>query len=149
AHAQGLGRRTHRPRREWQCVDLPAWRLCRKPRTPWSIARVWRAARMTNRDSRLPPFGSLSSDDDWADWDPERARRGYTGHLPALRDLDLPRDPIIDLPVPLPRPPTLAGAGALGPAGLAASARAATEDYLTVTYDLADPGFVELQDAVI
>jgi ubiquinone/menaquinone biosynthesis C-methylase UbiE len=105
---------------------------------------------MVYRDGRLPPPGSLGgADDDWTDWDPERARRGYTGRMPALRDLDLPRDPVIDLPAPLGRQQAPAGSGGLGPAGLAASARAATEDYLTLTYDLADPGFVELQDAVI
>ena len=107
---------------------------------------------MAYRDGRFPPPGSLSGADgadDWADWDPERARRGYTGHVPALRDLDLPRDPVIDLPTPIGRSLAPAAGGALGPAGLVASARAGTEDYLTVTYDLADPGFVELQDAVI
>jgi len=102
---------------------------------------------MANRDGRLPPFGSLGGSDDWADWDPDRARRGYTGHIPALRDLGLARDPVIDLPAPIPRQQS--PAGPLSPAGLAASARAATEDYLTITYDIADPGFVELHDAVI
>src|SRR5262249_8575133 len=103
---------------------------------------------MANRDGQ-PPLGSLSGADDWADWDPDRARRGYTGHIPALRDLALAREPVIDLPAPLPRQQNPAGPGALGPAGLTTSARAATEDYLTITYDIADPGFVELQDTVI
>src|SRR5262249_48501897 len=104
---------------------------------------------MANRDGRLPPFGSLGGADDWADWDPDRARRGYTGHIPALRDLELSRDPVLDLPTPIPRQQSRADPGPLSAAGLAASARAATEGYLTVTYDRADPGFVELHDTVI
>jgi ubiquinone/menaquinone biosynthesis C-methylase UbiE len=103
---------------------------------------------MSFRDGRYPPPGSLGSADD-DDWDPDRARRGYTGYVPALRDLNLPREPVIDLPVPIGRSLAPPAAGALGPAGLAASARAAGEDYLTATYELTDPGFVELHDAVI
>lgn len=105
---------------------------------------------MAHFDNRLPPFGPAGSGgDDWGDWDPDRARRGYTGHVRALRDLDFtaPRDPAIDLPVP--RGPAGSGPGSLSPAGLAAFARAETEDYLTLTYDLKDPGFAELYDAVI
>ena len=102
---------------------------------------------MTSFNGQLPPFGG--SGDDWDDWDPDKARRGYTGHVEALRDLDLrPRAPI-DLPTPVPRQPSGPGSGALSPAGLAASVRAQTEDYLTVTYDQRDPGFAELYDAVI
>jgi ubiquinone/menaquinone biosynthesis C-methylase UbiE len=67
----------------------------------------------------------------------------------ALRDLDLRRDPVIDLPTPVTRKPDQHGGAVLSPAGLAASARAQTEDFLTVTYDLRDPGFAELYDAVI
>lgn len=103
---------------------------------------------MAHFDNRLPPFGpSGTGSGDWGDWDPDRARRGYTGHIRALSDLDLQRDPVIDLPTP--RGPGGAGAGSLSPAGLAAFARAETEDYLTLAYDLRDPGFAELYDAVI
>ncbi len=107
---------------------------------------------MSFRDGRFPPPGSLGGaddDDHWADWDPNGARRGYTGHVRALRDLDLPRDPVIDLPAPTGRQHAPGAGGALGPAGLAASARVASEDYLTASYELTDPGFVEIQDAVI
>lgn len=106
---------------------------------------------MAHFDNRLPPFGSGGAGgDDWGDWDPDRARRGYTGHVRALRDLDLsaPRDPAIDLPMPRGAGGG-SGPGSLSPAGLAAIARAETEDYLTLTYDLKDPGFAELYDAVI
>lgn len=107
---------------------------------------------MAYNDNRLPPFGPMGAgslgDDDWGDWDPDRARRGYTGHVRALRDLDLtlPRDPMIDLPIPHGGAP---GPAPLSPAGLAAAARAETEDYLTLAYDLRDPGFAELYDTVI
>ncbi len=107
---------------------------------------------MSFRDGRYPPPGSLGGpddDDDWSDWDPNRARRGYTGHVRALRDLDLPREPVIDLPSPTGRQHASAAGGVLGPAGLAASARTVGEDYLTANYESTDPGFVELQDAVI
>ncbi|HEV2456769.1 MAG TPA: class I SAM-dependent methyltransferase [Ktedonobacterales bacterium] len=115
---------------------------------------------MTQQGGRLPPFGT--GEEDWDDWDPTRARSGYTGHVRALRDLDLARPggplasgiwppgphPVIDLPAPLPRQQP-AAADALGPAGLAAGARAETEDFLTITYDPRDPGFAELYDAVV
>jgi ubiquinone/menaquinone biosynthesis C-methylase UbiE len=105
---------------------------------------------MAYSNGRPPPFGApggvSGNDDDWGDWDPDRARRGYTGHVRALRDLDLHRDPVIDLPAPSARP---AGASGLSPAALAVSARAETEDYLTVTYDPRDPGFAELYDSLI
>ncbi len=99
----------------------------------------------------IPPLGSLGGGGNnyWDDWDPDRAKRGYTGHIPALRDLDLRRDPLIDLPNPVVSQPATSGSSTLSPAGLAASARAETADYLTVTYDLRDPGFVELYDALI
>src|SRR5260221_13132726 len=90
---------------------------------------------MAYSNGRPPPFGApggvSGNDDDWGDWDPDRARRGYTGHVRALRDLDLHRDPVIDLPAPSARP---AGAGGLRPPALARTARPATENYLTVTH---------------
>lgn len=106
---------------------------------------------MAHSDGRLPPFGSLGgkSDDAWDDWDPDRAKRGYTGHVRALRDLDLQRDPMIDLPAPVARHPGQSSPGALSPAALAASARAEKEDPLTVTYAPHDPGFAELYESVI
>lgn len=108
---------------------------------------------MTSYNDRFPPFGlggaGASGGDEWDDWDPDRARRGYTGHVRALRDLDLRPNAPIDLPTPVPRPLGAPGGGPLSPAGLAASVRAETADYLSVTYDPHDPGFVELYDAVI
>src|SRR5215469_6505895 len=109
---------------------------------------------MASFDDKFPPFnsvggGSSGSGGDWDDWDPDRARRGYTGHVQALRNLDLRPHAPIDLPVPVPHPLGGTTSGALSPAGLAASARADTEDYLTITYDPRDPGFAELYDAVI
>jgi len=98
---------------------------------------------------RIPPFGAPGgSNDDWDDWNPDRARHGYTGHVRALRDLDLGREPAIDLPSPVARPRSPAS-GSLSPPALALSARADTEDYLTVTYDIHEPGFAELHDALI
>src|SRR5258707_7931680 len=86
---------------------------------------------MAYSNGRPPPFGApggmSGSDDDWGDWDPDRARRGYTGHVRALRDLDLHRDPVIDLPAPSARP---ASAGGLRPPPLPASAPAEPADYL-------------------
>lgn len=106
---------------------------------------------MTGYDPRFPPFGTSGSDDanDWDDWDPNRARRGYTHQMPAISSLPLPPDPAsIDLPgVVAPRRPA-SGLDALGPAGLALSARAEKEDYLTVSYNIHEPGFVELYDAL-
>lgn len=105
---------------------------------------------MTGYDPRFPPFGTSGSGDasDWDDWDPSRARRGYTHQMPAISSLPMPPDPGIDLPgIVTPRRPT-SGLDALGPAGLALSARAEKEDYLTVTYDIHEPGFVELFDAL-
>jgi arsenite methyltransferase len=97
----------------------------------------------------LPPAPGGGNNNDWDDWDPDRARTGYTGHIPALRDLDLRPDASIVLPNPVVTQPARLSGGTLSPAGLAASARAETSDYLTVTYDLRDPGFVELYEAVI
>lgn len=111
---------------------------------------------MSQRDDRPPPFGPLGAlggrgANGWDDWDPDEARRGYTGHVRALRDLDLRPGPLIDLPTPIHRPGAPGGvsAGGLSPAGLAASAKADTEDYLTVNYDPRDPGFAELYDSII
>lgn len=106
---------------------------------------------MTGYDPRFPPFGTSGAGDvrDWDDWDPGRARRGYTQQVPAIPKLPSPSDPSsIDLPgVVIPRR-SASGLDALGPAGLALSARAEREDYLTVAYDMHEPGFVELFDAL-
>ncbi|MGE5333513.1 MAG: class I SAM-dependent methyltransferase [Nitrososphaerota archaeon] len=106
---------------------------------------------MTGYDPRFPPFGMSGSSgaDDWDDWDPSNARRGYTQQVPAVPRLPMPPDPMaIDLPgVPTARR-SAGGPNALGPAALALSARADKEDYLTVTYDIHEPGFVELYDAL-
>jgi arsenite methyltransferase len=120
---------------------------------------------MTGHDPLFPPFGTSSTDNerDWDDWDPNRAHRGYTHKVPAITSLSnpsglanlsnlpslpLPPDPGLDLPGVVPQRSPADGAGALGPAGLALSARAEREDYLTVTYDVHEPGFVELYDAL-
>jgi arsenite methyltransferase len=107
---------------------------------------------MTRQGGQAPGLGGGlgSSDDEWDDWDPARAHRGYTSRVPAvpaLRDLDTRREPRIDLPTPLghQRQP---GDG-LSPAALAISARAETSDYLTVEYNPREPGFAELYDALI
>src|SRR5260221_9277556 len=100
---------------------------------------------MAYSNGRPPPFGApggvSGSDDDWGDWDPDRARRGYTGHVRALRDLDLHRDPVIDLPAPSARP---AGAGGLSPPAPAVRAPAAAEDYLTGPHQPRHPGVAQL-----
>src|SRR5258708_15526164 len=105
---------------------------------------------MAYSNGRPPPFGApggvSGSDDDWGDWDPDRARRGYTGHVRALRDLDLHRDPVIDLPAPSARP---ASAGGLEPAALAVSAPAATGDQPYVPHRPRAPGVVQLYDSLI
>jgi arsenite methyltransferase len=87
-------------------------------------------------DGRLPPLGT-SGAGSWDDWDPTNAHTGLTGKVGTVRGLDLGGA----------RPG--AAPGALGPAGLAAGARAATQDYLTVEYDVDDAGFLELYDSVI
>ncbi|MGH2505764.1 MAG: class I SAM-dependent methyltransferase, partial [Ktedonobacterales bacterium] len=82
-------------------------------------------------------------------WDPTRARLGYTGRMGALQWMGPGAHGAIDLPDPsLARLPG-AGNSALSPTALALSARATTEDYLTVTYDIREPGFAELYDALI
>lgn len=104
---------------------------------------------MTGFDPRFPPFGGFGGDaSDWDDWDPNRARRGYTQQVPAIPKLPAPPDPAIDLPGIVAPRPQATGLDALGPAGLALSARAEKEDYLTVRYDIHEPGFVELFDAL-
>src|SRR5258707_12782456 len=103
---------------------------------------------MAYSNGRPPPFGApggmSGSDDDWGDWDPDRARRGYTGHVRALRDLDLHRDPVIDLPAPSARP---ASAGGLSPAALPVRARPRTEDYLPATHHARAPGVAAPYDS--
>ncbi|MGO8951482.1 MAG: class I SAM-dependent methyltransferase [Ktedonobacterales bacterium] len=97
----------------------------------------------------VPPVPGGGDENDWDDWDPAGARKGYTGHIQALRDLDLRPDAPLELPNPVVSQPGNRTGGTLSPAGLAASVRAETADYLTVTYDLRDPGFVELYEALI
>jgi arsenite methyltransferase len=100
---------------------------------------------MAQRDGRVPPLGSGATG--WDDWDPASAHRGYTGKMGALNGLDLGvSTPGLGAPAPVRRP---SSDGTLSHAALAVSARAATEDYLTVEYDVDDPGFVEFYDAVI
>lgn len=85
----------------------------------------------------------------WDDWDPNKARNGYTQKMGALRGLSAPGAYPIDLPAPtLGQIPT-GEAPPLSPAALALSARADTQDYLTVTYDVREAGFAELYDTVI
>jgi arsenite methyltransferase len=95
---------------------------------------------MSHSDRHVRPLGGQAPD--WDDWDPASAHTGYTGHMGALGGLgqSLP-------PPPVPANPA-AGVG-LSPATLAARARAATEDYLTIEYDIEDPGFVEIYDELI
>jgi ubiquinone/menaquinone biosynthesis C-methylase UbiE len=91
-------------------------------------------------DRNFPPLGGGGPN--WDDWDPAAAHRGITGHIPALGGAP-------------PSPLTLGGAapspgpGVLSPAALAANARAAMEDYLTIEYDVDHPGFVEIYDELI
>lgn len=104
-------------------------------------------------DNRIPPRGSLGgaqgSDDDWDDWDPTRARLGYTGRMGALPWMGPGAHGAIDLPDPALTRHRGVGAESLSPPALALSARADTEDYLTVTYDIREPGFAELYDTLI
>ncbi|MGH2485071.1 MAG: hypothetical protein ACRDHE_03565, partial [Ktedonobacterales bacterium] len=75
---------------------------------------------MSQRNDRQPPFGPLGGlgggggSNGWDDWDPDEARRGYTGHVRALRDLDLRPGPLIDLPTPVNRPGAPGGVSAGG-----------------------------------
>ncbi|HEU0025786.1 MAG TPA: methyltransferase domain-containing protein [Ktedonobacterales bacterium] len=103
-------------------------------------------------DRPPPPRGPLQGAPggaNWDDWDPLSARRGYTEHMGALRGFSAPARNPIDLPEPtLARVPS-GESPPLSPAALALSARADTEDYLTVTYDVREPGFAELYEALI
>ncbi len=106
---------------------------------------------MAGFDNRYPPLGPQGSQgggQDWDDWDPTRARSGYTSYVPAVGGPLLSAMPGLDLPTPVApqRPP--GGQQSLSPAGLAVSARAETEDYLTVQYNAREPGFVEVYEAV-
>ncbi len=106
---------------------------------------------MAGYDNRYPPLGpggGQGGDQDWDDWDPTRARSGYTSYVPAVGNPLLSSMPGLDLPAPISRPRSPAGQQSLSPAGLAVSARAEVEDYLTVRYDIREPGFVELYEAV-
>jgi ubiquinone/menaquinone biosynthesis C-methylase UbiE len=97
---------------------------------------------MSQNDGRLPPLGQGPAS--WDDWDPAQAHRGYTGKMGAFGGpAALP--PRTDLPLPVQR----SRGDGLSPAGLAISVRAETEDYLTVDYDVNEPGFVELYDALM
>lgn len=100
-------------------------------------------------DNTFPPRGPGRAASNWDDWDPDCARSGYTGHIRALRDLALPRDPALELPLPAPRPQLSGRADDLSPAALAILGRAESSDYLSVEYDIHEPGFVELYDALI
>lgn len=111
---------------------------------------------MSQSDGRQPPVPPMPlghRPTGWDDWDPDAAHRGYTGHMGAVGGILRAPDPGASLPGTSPQPalPPLRprGTDPLGPAGLAASVRAHTEDYLTIEYNLDDPGFVELYDAVI
>lgn len=108
-----------------------------------------------NHQAPFGPLGGAQSGDDWDDWDPTRARLGYTGRMGALPWMGPGASGGIALPDPaITRQRGLGGAGDMGaeplsPPALALSARAETEDYLTVTYDVREPGFAELYDALI
>jgi arsenite methyltransferase len=95
-------------------------------------------------DPRLPPRDAARDD-----WDPSNAHNGYTGRMRALRDIAAPPDPSLGQLTP--GQPALApqSPGGLTSSAKAVLARAATPDYLTVTYDLAEPGFAEAYDSVI
>lgn len=104
-------------------------------------------------DNRMPPRGPLGgtqgSGDDWDDWDPTHARLGYTGRMGALPWMGPGAQGLIDLPDAALTRQRGVGGDSLSPPALALSARADTEDYLTVTYDIREPGFAELYDALI
>lgn len=110
---------------------------------------------MGHFDDSLPRRVPRTQDPGWDSWDPDQARRGYTGHSPALRDLGAARSDVRPVAPAMPVMPGMGGvglpaaSGELGPAALSLSARAATSDPLTVTYDQHEPGFAELYDALI
>ncbi len=91
----------------------------------------------------------LDADAEWDDWDPSRAREGYTGHIRALRELARPHDHALDPPMSLASQVPSIGSRGLSPAAQAIIARAAGEDYLTVDYDLRAPGFAEVYDTLL
>ncbi|HEY7983113.1 MAG TPA: class I SAM-dependent methyltransferase, partial [Ktedonobacterales bacterium] len=107
-------------------------------------AKARREVAMAHFDRNFPPLGGGGGGaPHWDDWDPTAAHGGITGHIPALGGAP-------------PSPLTLGGSaqpfsssGALSPAALAANARAAMEDYLTIEYDVDHPGFVEIYDELI
>jgi ubiquinone/menaquinone biosynthesis C-methylase UbiE len=106
---------------------------------------------MAGLGDRLPlpgPLGGQGGGQDWDDWDPARARSGYTSHVPAVGGPLLPAAPGLGLPPPVSRQRPPSGQQALSPAGLAVSARAEVEDYLTVEYDIHELGFVEVYEAL-
>lgn len=95
-----------------------------------------------------PPF-SLQPQSEQDDWDPSRARSGYTGHIQALRDLARPHDPALDLPASLAAAAPPSASGGLSTTAQALLNRAQSADFLDVTYDLREPGFAEVYDALI
>src|SRR5579884_3912812 len=97
---------------------------------------------------KRPPF-SLQPETEQDDWDPSRARNGYTGHIQALRDLARPHDPALDLPASLAGAALPTASGGLSAAAQAIVSRAQSADVLDVTYDLREPGFAEVYDAQI
>ncbi|HEX6817083.1 MAG TPA: class I SAM-dependent methyltransferase [Ktedonobacterales bacterium] len=97
---------------------------------------------------KRPPF-SLQAETEQDDWDPSRARSGYTGHIQALRDLARPHDPTLDHPASLAGAPLPAVSGGLSPAAQAILTRARSADFLDVTYDLREPGFAEIYDTLL
>jgi arsenite methyltransferase len=100
---------------------------------------------MAQYDGRLPSSGAGAGG--WDDWDPAHAHRGYTGKMGALGGLGLGAGDLLDdLAAPVHRPGRDEG---LSPAALAASVRATTGDYLTLEYNVDDPGFVEIYEALI
>jgi demethylmenaquinone methyltransferase/2-methoxy-6-polyprenyl-1,4-benzoquinol methylase len=99
-------------------------------------------------ERKRQPF-SLDAGADWDDWDPSRAREGYTGHIRALRQIGQPHDPALQPPTPLSGPLAPSGSRGLSAAAQAIVARAEREDYLTVAHDLREPGFAEVYDALL
>ena len=91
----------------------------------------------------------VGNNNDWDDWDPTVPGRDIpvmSGPC-ATSICSETRSSIYPIRLCLSRP--LKSGGPSAPAGLAASARAETSDYLTVTYDLRDLGFVELYEALM
>lgn len=82
-------------------------------------------------------MGPLGASNNWDDWDPDDAHRGYTGKMGVLRGLDPDGES------------TTPAAPELGPAGRAAIARMESADYLTAEYARDDPGFMEMYDTLI